>query len=95
MSDLFVISRADIFAVYPKILGNILQAEEFKRSKDGALCSDFISLPTDGDYQGKAGVFSINNSKFENELAKFIVANCCISPLRTCILSLVGCTEVY
>lgn len=48
MSDLFVISRADIFAVYPKILANVLQAEENKR---GTLSRDFIPLPTDGDYQ--------------------------------------------
>lgn len=51
MSDLFVISRADIFAVYPKILANILKAEELKRTKDGTLSRDFIPLPTDGDYQ--------------------------------------------
>lgn len=57
MSDLFVISRADIFAVYPRILENILQAEEFKRTKDCTLSTDFIALPTDIDYQGKVDFF--------------------------------------
>lgn len=51
MSDLFVISRADIFAVYPNILSSILRGEEIKRSKDGILLRDFIPLPTDSDYQ--------------------------------------------
>lgn len=51
MSDLFVISRANIFAIYPKILTNILQCEEIKRCKDGILTRDFIPLPTDCDYQ--------------------------------------------
>lgn len=51
MSDLFVISRADIFAVYPKILAHILHDEELKRVKDGVLLRDFIPLPTDSDYQ--------------------------------------------
>lgn len=51
MSDLFVISRADIFAVYPKILANILHGEEQKRTKEGFLSRDFIPLPTDSDYQ--------------------------------------------
>lgn len=51
MGDLFVISRADIFAVYPKILALILQAEENQRAKDGALSRDFILLPTDSSYQ--------------------------------------------
>lgn len=53
MSDLFVISRADIFAIYPKILSNILYDEELKRAKDGILSRDFIPLPTDSDYQEK------------------------------------------
>lgn len=51
MGDLFVISRADIFAVYPKILALILQDEENKRAKDGSLSRDFILLPTDASYQ--------------------------------------------
>lgn len=51
MSDLFVLSRADIFAIYPKILANILQCEELKRVKEGILAQDFIPLPTDHDYQ--------------------------------------------
>lgn len=53
MSDLFVINRADIFAVYPKILTNILNIEEQKRSIDGSFSKDFISLPTDCDYQDR------------------------------------------
>lgn len=52
MSDLFVISRADIFAIYPKILAELLAAEEQKRANIGGnLPKDFIPLPTDSDYQ--------------------------------------------
>lgn len=47
MGDLFVISRADIFAIYPQILATILAAENAKRN----LIKDFINLPTDSDYQ--------------------------------------------
>lgn len=51
MGDLFVISRADIFAIYPKILAGILSAEDAKRAREGGLAKDFIHLPTDSDYQ--------------------------------------------
>lgn len=47
MGDLFVISRADIFAIYPQILTTILAAENAKR----IFIKDFINLPTDSDYQ--------------------------------------------
>lgn len=47
MADLFVISRADIFAIYPQILSAILAAENAKRN----FLRDFINLPTDSDYQ--------------------------------------------
>lgn len=68
MGDLFVISRADIFAVYPKILGNILQSEESKRAKDGALARDFIPLPTDGDYQERVYYRLLTVQKGINDL---------------------------
>lgn len=51
MGDLFVISRANIFAIYPKILENILNAENLKRNREGALKKDYVNLPTDSDYQ--------------------------------------------
>ena len=51
MGDLFVISGADIFAIYPKIFSEILKAENSKRTKEGLLIKDFIHLPSDGDYQ--------------------------------------------
>lgn len=47
MGDLFVISRADIFAIYPQILATILATENAKRN----FIKDFINLPTDSDYQ--------------------------------------------
>lgn len=47
MGDLFVISRADIFAIYPQILTTILAAENAKRN----FIKEFINLPTDSDYQ--------------------------------------------
>lgn len=68
MGDLFVISRADIFAVYPKILGQILEAEEIKRTKDGALARDFIPLPTDSDYQERVYYRLLTVQKGINDL---------------------------
>lgn len=50
MGDLFVISRANIFAIYPQILENILNAENLKRKQEGSLRKDYIHLPTDSDY---------------------------------------------
>lgn len=47
MGDLFVISRADIFAIYPQILATIVAAENSKRH----FIKEFINLPTDSDYQ--------------------------------------------
>ena len=50
--DFFLVSRADIFAIYPKILKEILQAEDVKRSLEGgALSKDFIYLPSDAEFQ--------------------------------------------
>lgn len=68
MSDLFVISRADIFAIYPKILANILQEEELKRAKDGILSRDFIPLPTDNDYQERVYYRLLTVQKGINDL---------------------------
>lgn len=47
MADLFLMSRCDIFAIYPQILSSILAAENAKRN----FVKDFINLPTDSDYQ--------------------------------------------
>lgn len=68
MSDLFVISRADIFAIYPKILSNILYDEELKRVKDGVLSRDFIPLPTDSDYQERVYYRLLTVQKGINDL---------------------------
>lgn len=68
MGDLFVISRADIFAVYPKILGQILEAEEIKRTKDGTLSFEFIPLPTDNDYQERVYYRLLTVQKGINDL---------------------------
>lgn len=68
MSDLFVISRADIFAIYPKILANILHGEELKRAKDGSLTRDFIPLPTDSDYQERVYYRLLTVQKGINDL---------------------------
>lgn len=51
--DLFLISRAEIFAIYPKILREILQAEEKARTKDGFRPNEMIRLPSDSDFQDK------------------------------------------
>lgn len=68
MSDLFVISRADIFAIYPKILSELLQSEEKKRAKDGHLPKDFIPLPTDNDYQERIYYRLLTVQKAINDL---------------------------
>lgn len=53
MSDLLVISRANIFAIYPEIFKKLLAKEEQTREKQGLTSWDFISLPTDNDYQDR------------------------------------------
>lgn len=54
MGDLFVINRADIFAVYPRIFETILDAEDTFHVKDGSSsASDIIILPTNSDYQDR------------------------------------------
>lgn len=53
MSDLLVISRANIFAIYPEIFEKLLAKEEQTRPKQGLTPWDFISLPTDSDYQNR------------------------------------------
>lgn len=51
--DLFLVSRADIFAIYPKILKEILHSEEQKRALDGYLPKDNVQLPSDVDFQDR------------------------------------------
>lgn len=51
--DLFLVSRADIFAIYPKILKEILHSEEQKRAQDGYLPKDHVQLPSDVDFQDR------------------------------------------
>lgn len=51
MSDLFVINRADIFAVYPRIFKAILITDEKACTRDGS--RDTILLPTNSDYQDR------------------------------------------
>lgn len=53
MSDLFVINRADIFAVYPRIFNAILITDERVHTRDGSLSRDTILLPTNSDYQDR------------------------------------------
>lgn len=53
MSDLFVINRADIFAVYPRIFKAILITDEKAHTRDGSLSRDTILLPTNSDYQDR------------------------------------------
>lgn len=51
--DLFLVSRADIFAIYPKILREILEKDEQKRAKVGYLPKDHVQLPSDMDFQDR------------------------------------------
>lgn len=50
--DLFIVSRADIFAIYPKILKELLQAEETDNaSENGESEKNFSCLPSDIEIQ--------------------------------------------
>lgn len=49
--DLFVVSRADIFGIYPQIFKELIQKAESKRTQDGFFFTDFIYLPSDPDFQ--------------------------------------------
>lgn len=50
--DLFIVSRADIFAIYPKILKELLQAEETDNASENGECvKNFIFLPSDIEIQ--------------------------------------------
>lgn len=51
--DLFLISRAEIFAIYPKIFKEILQSEEQARTKDGFRPNEVVRLPSDNEFQDK------------------------------------------
>lgn len=53
MGDLFVLNRADIFAVYPRILKTLLAAEEKTHTRDGSASRDTLLLPTNSDYQDR------------------------------------------
>lgn len=50
--DLFIVSRVDIFSIYPKILKELLQAEEIEFTTDSdELSKNFIYLPSDVEVQ--------------------------------------------
>lgn len=49
-----MLNRADIFAVYPRILKTILvAADEKTHTKDGSVTREIILLPTNSDYQDR------------------------------------------
>lgn len=68
--DLFLISRADIFAIYPKILREILQSEEKSRTKDGFRPNELIRLPSDAEFQDKVYYRLLAVQKHINELVE-------------------------
>lgn len=49
--DLFLVGHADIFSIYPKLLREILTAEDALRTN--ASMRDFIYLPSDAEFQEK------------------------------------------
>lgn len=65
--DLFLVSRADIFAIYPKILNELLEADNNKRTKDGHLIKDIIYLPSDAEFQEKVYYRLLDVQKGINE----------------------------
>lgn len=85
MGDLFVISRADIFAIYPQILTSILAAESAKRN----FIKDFINLPTDSDYQERVYYRLLAVQKAINDLidsGALVLQNVCDSHwMRVCV----------
>lgn len=68
--DLFLISRAEIFAIYPKILKEILQTEEKTRTKDGFRPNELIRLPSDSDFQDKVYYRLLAVQKHINDLVE-------------------------
>ncbi len=66
--DLFLVSRADIFAIYPKILNELLEADNNKRSKDGHFIKDIIYLPSDAEFQERVYYRLLDVQKGINEL---------------------------
>lgn len=68
MMDLFLVGSADIFAIYPKLLRDILLAEDAKRLQEGTLSKDFIFLPSDAEFQEKVYYHLLAVQKEINEL---------------------------
>lgn len=66
--DLFLVSRADIFAIYPKILLELLEEDNNKRNRDGHLIKDIIYLPSDAEFQEKVYYRLLDVQKGINEL---------------------------
>lgn len=68
--DLFLISRAEIFAIYPKIFKEILQSEEQTRTKDGFRPNEVVRLPSDMEFQDKVYYRLLAVQKNINEMVE-------------------------
>lgn len=70
MGDLFLVGRADIFAIYPNIFRDLLQVEENARlnTKDGVLPKDFLYLPSDLEFQERVYYRLLEVQKEINQL---------------------------
>ena len=49
-NQLFFLSLADIFSVYPKIFRELISNEDIKRKTEGKLAKDHIYLPSDEEW---------------------------------------------
>ena len=53
INDLFMVRRADIFAIYPRILRELINVDKTLRQKLGKPDKESIHLPSDFDWQLK------------------------------------------
>lgn len=78
--DLFLVSRADIFAIYPQILKEILHSEELRRSQTGQLATDHVLLPSDPDFQDRVYYRLLAVQKRINEQVE---SGMCVQPFAS------------
>ncbi|GAB0093934.1 Ubiquitin-protein ligase E3A, N-terminal zinc-binding domain [Sergentomyia squamirostris] len=65
--NLFLISRADIFSIYPKIFNELIAQDEAERQKSGGRVTKEINLPSDYDFKLKVYFRLLDQQRRLNE----------------------------
>ncbi|XP_055694802.1 uncharacterized protein LOC129796701 isoform X2 [Lutzomyia longipalpis] len=65
--NLFLISRADIFSIYPKIFNELLAQDECERQKSGSRAAKEINLPSDYEFRLKVYLRLLDQQRRLNE----------------------------